>query len=99
MKSIMQSDQSYCYLCAVLYQDFGEKHTEEHHAIFGTANRELSERYGLKVYLCDSHHRLGAEAVHNNAEMANLVQQRAQKAFETFYPGLSFRQIFGKNYL
>ena len=98
MRSIMQSDKTYCYICAMLYQDFTEKKTEEHHCIFGVANRKLSERYGLKVYLCIDHHTLGKEAVHNNHDMARLMQQRAQVAFENFYPELSFVNIFGKSF-
>lgn len=100
MKSIMQQKDGRCYLCERLNMDFSEKNDlEEHHAIFGTAARALSERYGLKVYLCQYHHRLSKDAVHQNAEIAIYVKRQAQKRFEETYPELSFLEIFGKNYL
>lgn len=103
MKSIMQpydrSRGSSCYLCQKLNGDYWDKYTEEHHAIGGTANRKLSEKYGLKVRLCIYHHREGREAVHNNINNMRLLQKDAQLAFEQHYPNLSFRDIFGMNYL
>ena len=65
----------------------------------GTANRRISEKYGLKVYLDPDHHRNGPEAVHKNAEVAEILHKEAQKAFEKIYPDLDFQTIFGKNYL
>ncbi|MCM1192912.1 MAG: hypothetical protein NC123_15610 [Butyrivibrio sp.] len=100
MRSIMQEKQDHtCYLCMMLHSDFSEKQTQEHHVIFGTANRRLSEKYGLKVYLCMAHHEEGREAVHRNAVNALILKKAAQKAFEKRWPELDFRQIFGKNFL
>lgn len=60
MKSIMHDKkEGTCYLCKRLCGDYYRKTTQEHHAIFGTAGRRLSERYGLKVYLCMEHHTTG----------------------------------------
>ena len=100
-KSIMQDKETgQCYLCRLLHNDYGiKRNREEHHVIFGTANRKLSEKYGLKVYLCLAHHETGKEAVHKNAEVANLLKQEAQKVFMRTYQDLDFREIFGKNYL
>ena len=100
-KSIMQDKESgQCYLCRLLHNDYGIKRIrEEHHVMGGVANRKLSEKYGLKVYLDLDHHQYGPEAVHKNKEVALLLKKEAQKAFERTYPGLSFREIFGKNYL
>lgn len=100
-KSIMQSKEAgKCYLCVLLHEDYRIKPVrEEHHVMGGVANRKLSEKYGLKVYLDPDHHRNGPEAVHKNAEVSNLLKKEAQKAFERTYPELSFREIFGKNYL
>lgn len=100
-KSIMQDKESgQCYLCRLLHNDYGIKRIrEEHHVLGGVANRKLSEKYGLKVYLDLDHHRFGPEAVHKNAEVANLLKKEAQKAFMRTYPDLDFREIFGKNYL
>lgn len=52
-KSIMQDkEDGQCYLCRILHGDYSIKPVrEEHHVIGGTANRRLSEKYGLKVYL------------------------------------------------
>ena len=101
MKSIMHNkDSGTCYLCTRLHSDYSAKLVrQEHHAIFGTANRKLSEKYGLKVYLCLAHHTEGKEAVHKNAETALVVKKEAQRAFEEHWPKLSFKEIFGCNYI
>jgi hypothetical protein len=65
--------------------------------MFGTANRKLSEKYGLKVYLCAEHHR-GNAGVHHNASLDLKLKQMAQSRFEEVHPELSFIKIFGKNY-
>ncbi len=69
--------------------------------MFGTSNRRLSEKYGLKVYLCIEHHLHdgGPYAVHRNKDIRDMLDKAAQKAFEQKYPTLSFRDIFGKNFL
>lgn len=100
MKSIMHDKrEGTCYLCKLLYGDDSHKLTQEHHAIFGRGKRKLSERYGLKVYLCIYHHTEGKEAVHKNKKNALLVKQEAQKAFIEHFPELDFTGIFGKNYM
>ena len=72
---------------------------EEHHAIPGTANRRISERYGLKVHLCRQHHREGPMAVHNNIEHMRLLRRKAQEAFEKTRSHKEWMEYFGKNYL
>lgn len=67
--------------------------------ICGWANRRLSERYGLKVYLCLYHHTEGKESVHHNEQLLLELKKEAQIAFEKTYPELVFREVFGKNYL
>ena len=71
---------------------------EEHHVIYGTAQRALSEKWGLKVYLCAHHHRNGQDAAHNNPQISKMLKDKAQRAFEREWPDLDFRSIFGKNY-
>jgi hypothetical protein len=56
MNSILQ-DKKECFRCHNADQ------LEIHHIFFGNANRKLSERDGLKVYLCAKHHR-GVYGVH-----------------------------------
>lgn len=101
MKSIMhdKSDGT-CYLCMLLHEDHSRKQTQEHHVFYGTANRKLSEKYGLKVYLCMEHHTYdgGPEAVHRNNDIDTRLKEMAQIDFETKYPTLCFRAIFGKTY-
>ena len=94
----MQQDESYCYLCALLHGDYSEKYTEEHHVIFGTSGRKLSEKYGLKIRLCMPHHRTSIEAVHINHEIAAVTQELAQRAFEEHYKDLDWMAIFERNY-
>ena len=97
--SIMQSKDQTCYLCGKLNQDYGRKRVlHEHHVFGGTANRTLSEKYGLKVWLCVDHHLTGPEAVHQNADIMRMLRRDGQRAFETVYPDLDFVKIFGKNY-
>jgi hypothetical protein len=71
---------------------------EEHH-IFGGSRRKSSERYGLKVKLCEKHHRSSPDGVHFNAALMDLLHQLGQKKFKEQYPNENFIQIFGKNYL
>lgn len=99
MKSIMQQKDGRCYLCMLYLGDHSVKAVQEHHVMFGTANRKLSEKYGLKVYLCIYHHTEGPDAVHNNAAIANRLKKIAQETFTREYPGKEWMQIFGKNYL
>lgn len=92
-----------CYLCTKLHggDDWHYEYTEEHHVVFGYwgIGRELSEKYGLKVYLCQPHHRDSKEAVHQNADIRRMLCEDAQRAFEERFPELDFTEIFGTNYL
>lgn len=99
MKSIMQRKDGTCYLCQLLNQDCSQKYVEEHHIFGNHANRKLSERFGLKVYLCKWHHTEGKNAVHNNAELRDMLHKKGQEAFERNYPDQDFRAIFGINFL
>ena len=91
MKSIMQDDTEYCYFC-------GRYGTEIHHIFFGTANRKLSDKYGLTVGLCYNHHR-GNKGVHHNRELDLMIKRKAQERFIEVYPESDFLAVFGKNYL
>lgn len=103
MRSIMHNkNDRTCYLCMLLHDDYTTKSVlQEHHVIFGRGQRKLSEKYGLKVYLCMCHHLYdgGEEAVHRNDEVRRILDREAQKAFERKYPDLKFIDIFGKNLL
>lgn len=104
MKSIMQEKDGTCYLCVKFDNNyFTHNVIQEHHVVFGGfgAGRKLSEKFGLKVYLCPMHHLSSGckDAVHRSKETKLMLCKEAQKAFEEKYPNLSFREIFGKNYL
>jgi hypothetical protein len=92
MKSILQEDTDYCFVC-------GRYGTEIHHIFFGTANRKLSDKYGLVVGLCYNHHR-GRLGVHNgNRELDLMLKQIGQTRFNNVYPDEEFLAVFGKNFL
>lgn len=86
-KSILQDKSGgECYLCNILLGiDTPVPIREEHHVMHGTANRKLSEHYGLKVYLCPYHHRNGPQAAHRCRQTDILLKQTAQRAFERKY--------------
>lgn len=92
MNSIIQKDKK-CFLCCTTMN------LEEHHIFGGNPNRELSERYGLKVWLCHRHHNEPPNGVHFRKEYMDLLHEEGQTQFEIHYPNLNFREIFGKNYL
>lgn len=98
-KSIMQKKDGTCYLCRKLYNGDWIQETEEHHVMFGTADRKLSEHYGLKVYLCLAHHRNSDEAVHKNNYNDKLLKMDAERIFIKHYSKEKWMEVFGKNYL
>ena len=78
-KSIIQTDKSHCFLCGRnSHADyFG---LDEHHVFGGYGIRPLSEKYGLKVYLChDRCHETGKDSVHKNAEVNNALKAKVQQ--------------------
>lgn len=93
-----------CYLCMLLHSEYStQTGLEEHHVFYGRGKRVLSEKYGLKVYLCSEHHRDSIESIHhntaNNREIDLMLKEKGQQAFEEHYPNMSFLEIFGKNYI
>jgi len=90
-KSAMQDDRQ-CLIC-------GSEVTEAHHVFFGTANRRMSDKYGLIVYLCPDHHR-GENGVHHNRYFDLMLKKEAQLVFEEdIGTHKEFMQAFGRNYL
>lgn len=90
-KSIMQKDRR-CFMCGSVTD------LECHHVMSGTANRKLSEKYGLTVWLCPMHHR-SSYGVHQNRGLADSLKRLAQLAFEARHSHDEWMQIFRKNYL
>ena len=51
-KGIVTDYPEICFIC-------GRPSEAEHHLVFGTAGRELSEKDGLKVPVCNNCHNMG----------------------------------------
>lgn len=94
-KSILQADKESCFICG------SHQWLEEHHVFGGNGNRKLSEKYGLKVYLCHYCHNEPPLGVHhNNVTRQHLQRKAQQKAMEHYQWTVDkFRSIFGKSYL
>jgi len=91
MKSIMQEDDR-CYLCG------RQSGLETHHVLSGTANRRLSEKYGLKVRLCHNCH-TGKEGAQYELKLNRGLKKEAQEAFEKIWGHEKWMEVFRKNYL
>ena len=85
-----------CYNCGCHTQ------TEKHHALHGTSNRRICDRYPLLQFdFCPECHR-GTDGVHGkNGHKLNLSYKKmAQKLFEVHYGTRDdFIRLFGRNYL
>jgi hypothetical protein len=90
-KSILQQGER-CFLCGRTTGLF------THHVIGGTANRKLSEKYGLTVRLCLDCH-TGPDGVHMNRKKGDSLKRLAQIAFEARHSHEEWMEIFRKNYL
>ena len=71
----------------------------KHHVFYGTANRKLSEKYGLTIWLCPKHHNMSDKGIHFNKPLDLQIKQIAQREFEDTYGHDEFLRIFGRNYL
>ena len=91
-ESILVSDMGSCMVC-------GRPNPECHHVFYGVSNRKWSDKYKLVVPLCHEHHRGSDLSPHFNKEFDLKLKQYAQSVFQSVYPELNFREIFGKNYI
>lgn len=95
MKSII-SNRKECYNCMFQYG------LEEHHIFFGNANRSLSEKDGLKVWLCPQCHR-GEHGVHgrDGHTLDIFLKEIAQQTWQWHYKKSKedFIKRYGKSYL
>lgn len=80
MKSIVTEHDTICFIC-------GRTAEAEHHLIFGTAGRELSEKDGLKVPICNNCHNMGnvARRIHGNPMAERMSKIIGQLAWEKDY--------------
>ena len=90
-RSIVQSEKE-CWFCGA------QSGLEEHHIFAGMANRKISEKYGLKVWLCHDHH-TGDDGAQYDRELGDQLKQEAQKAFEQLHGHEMWMQLIRKNYL
>ena len=90
-KSILQDDRA-CYFCGRL------DGLEMHHCFGGVANRPISEKYGLKVWLCHEHH-TGTHGAQYDKELNRQLKIDSQMAFEKHHPRSEWMELIGKNYL
>lgn len=102
-KSIMQRTKE-CILCRKKATEIGyigeltDKGLHRHHVIFGKGYRNLSEKYGLWVYLCQEHHE-GDTGVHKNKEINVELRQQAEREFLKGHSIEEWMQLFTRNYL
>ena len=89
--SIIQTEKE-CYFCGI------RAGLEEHHIMAGMANRQISEDYGLKVWLCHRHHTGDMGAQYDRGLNLQLMEL-AQKKFEELHGHELWMQLFRKNYL
>lgn len=98
-KSILQTEKE-CYLCRKFYDLRCQIGLELHHIFGGTANRKLSDKDGLVVYLCKRHHNTEPDGVHFNNKNMETLRKDGQLAWEKRYTGhYDFMKKYGKNYL
>ena len=92
MESIVQ-DIKECYFCGTM------QNLHCHH-LYPGKNRQNSEKYGLKIWLCDKHHNMSDFSVHFNLILADLTKKIGQLYFEKcFGEDKDFEKIFRRNYL
>lgn len=93
MKSVLHKKKE-CYVCGTTLG------LHEHHVFNGIANRKISEKRGLKIWLCGYHHNLSNEGIHFNVELDRQVKEMAQEYYEQNIGSREdFRREFGKSYL
>ncbi len=81
-----------CYLCG---KRIG---LEKHHIMSGTANRKLSEKYGLWVWLCHDCH-TGKGGAQYERSIGDRLKMIAQREFEKVHGHDMWMDLFRKNYL
>lgn len=91
-RSIMQQGDPRCFFCG------SRRNLEAHHCLGGVANRKLSEKYGLWVWLCHEHH-TGTDGAQYEKEKNLALKRLAQTAFEARHGHDKWMETFRKNYL
>lgn len=94
MTTVLQENKE-CYVC-------GKTEGLNSHHVFPGSRRKISEKYGLKVWLCVYHHTASKDSVHENPNkgLDLKLKQMAQTYYESYYGSRDdFIQEFGKSWL
>lgn len=93
MKSILQSKKR-CYICRKQFD------IHDHHIYFGTGKRNISEKHGFKVWLCQEHHQ-GTYGVHgkHGHDLDIFLKKICQNMYERTHSREDFIKLIGKNYI
>ena len=84
----------YCEIC-------GKPNAEQHHLVFGTANRKLSDEDCLCMDVCREHH----EVFHKYSTISRIIGQlmyernKCAEGYSIEAARESFVMRYGKNYL
>ena len=76
-KGIVTDYPGICFIC-------GRPSEAEHHLVFGTAGRELSEKDGLKVPVCNDCHNMG-DILCRHKTMASASEIAAEGSRVNFF--------------
>lgn len=92
MKSIVQDNDDYCYICGNRLTGTKDKH----HIFEGTANRQKSDDDGLYCYV----HRACHMWLHEHPRSMLTFKQRGQRAYMEYYNKnvTDFIKRYGRNY-
>lgn len=85
----MQTEKK-CYISGAEYN------LDCHHVMTGTANRKLSDKYGLWVWL---RHDIHMDLHDRDKDLEIRLKQDAQRAFEKIYGHDKWMKTFRKNYI
>lgn len=92
-----------CYICrkaACNYLiELPSEGLHKHHVIFGKGYRNLSEKYGLWVYLCPKHHTESWDSVHKNKKVNVELRMEAERRFLEKHTMKEWMENFTRNYL
>ena len=91
MASIIQNEQK-CFKTGSV------DNLHKHHIFSGSAKRELSEKYGLWIWLRADWHNMSDYGIHFDSNLDLKIKKMAQKCFEKTFPDLNFVEIFGEDY-
>lgn len=91
-KSIVQRDKE-CWVCG----STGALH--RHHIYPGLGRREMSEHFGLWVWLCPYHHNMSSHGVHSDKSLDLKLKRWGQRKFEETHTRAEWHRYFGRSYL